>query len=394
MYNFILTSFLVSTFLVLTGCSSYDDSDQKETFVIKASDKNQIPVEELNITDTVILGKALFQDKDLSFSHSLSCSSCHSIDHAMVDDRVGSNIGASLGDDGNSLGDRNAPMVTYASYSPTFSSVGNTAFRGGQFWDGRASTLIDQAKGPFLNDIEMQMPDIALVVARIMEKEVYVLAFKKFYGDTIFDTDEDAFEALAKAIADYESSPEVSTFDSKFDKYQKGEVNFTDQERLGESLFESSGCFTCHTNRSFGNVPALFSSYSYHNIGVPKNNALRLLNGVSSTYIDKGLSNRDDFNDTAQDGLFKMPSLRNIAVTAPYTHNGGFKTLKAMVHFYNTRDVAGAINPDTNLPWEPSEVMTNRFKRVGNLKLTDEEEDAIIAFLKTLTDERYEVLLK
>ncbi len=382
---FTLTPITLLIFTIFIGCDLTERS--KDNISIQ-------PQEQLNITNTTTLGKALFKDKDLSFTRSLSCASCHSIEHAMIDNRKESIIGASLGDDQNSLGDRNAPMVTYASYTPKFSSIADIAFRGGQFWDGRATDLAEQAKGPFLNKIEMQMPDVASVIIRIIEKESYVTAFKKFYGEDVFDTDEKAFEALANAIADYESSPEVSTFDSKFDKAQSGEIHFTEQERQGEVLFSSSGCSNCHAYRSIDKVAPLFTSFAYHNIGVPKNSALRLVNGVPSTYIDKGLANREDFNATHHEGIFKIPSLRNVAVTTPYTHNGVFKTLKSMVHFYNTRDDIEAINPDTDMPWEPSEVMENRSNSIGNLKLSDDEEDAIIAFLKTLTDARYEGLLK
>ena len=381
MHIFSLVPLLLVMFFIFAGCSSTEDSKDDLSHKV-------------DFTNSVILGKALFQDKDLSFARSMSCASCHSLDRAMTDDREEATIGASLGDDENSLGDRNAPMVTYASFSPKFTSIKNIAFRGGQFWDGRAMDLVEQAKGPFLNEIEMQMPDVSSVVARVMEKESYITALEKFYGEDVFDTDEQAFEAVAQAIADYESSPEVSTFDSKFDKSEKGEILSTDLERRGESLFVSSGCSACHTFRSVDKTPPLFTSYAYQNIGVPKNSALRLINGVSSTYIDKGLANREEYNETYQEGLFKIPSLRNVAVTAPYTHNGVFKTLKTMVHFYNTRDVVGAINPDTDMPWEPSEVMQNRFNGIGDLKLSSQDEDAIIAFLKTLTDARYEALLK
>jgi len=398
MKSIILISLLLNTLFILSGCNSSEETSSENTPSISTpNDDNSV---EINITDTISLGEALFNDKDLSFSRSLSCAGCHSPDQAFVDDRETSLVGASLGDDNISLGDRNAPMVTYASYIPEFSALtddisGRSSYTGGQFWDGRAANLIEQAKGPFLNDVEMQMPDVASVIIRVREKEAYVVAMKEYYGENIFEQDEDAFEALAKAIADFESSPALSTFDSRYDKYQADSIMLTDQELEGKVLFTTTAhCSACHSHRDTADSPTLFTLFGYENIGVPKNSELRLQNGQASDFIDKGLLEHPDVNDTYKEGRFKVPSLRNVAVTAPYTHNGKFKTLKTMVHFYNTRDTTDAINPDTDLEWEPSEVKRNRTNLIGSLKLTDAQEDALVAFLKTLTDERYEYLIK
>ena len=133
-------------------------------------------------TTKAALGESLFNDPNLSLTRSQSCATCHNPQHAFMDDRANGVSGAaSLGDDGIALGDRNSPMLTYALFSPAFSNDG--AFIGGQFWDGRASDLVAQAKGPFLNALEMQMPSESAVVDRILENSAYVTQMKEVYGE-------------------------------------------------------------------------------------------------------------------------------------------------------------------------------------------------------------------
>lgn len=344
--------------------------------------------DDVNITKQQ-LGEALFHDTSLSLTRNQSCASCHNPAQAFSDTRDNGVGGAvSLGDDNVTLGLRNTPMLTYAALIPTFEQNDNGDFVGGQFWDGRANDLTEQAKGPFLNPAEMQMPDVASVIARVNENSNYIDAFETLYGAGILGDEEAAFEALADAIATFQSSTSFATFDAKLDRREA----LTAQEQLGRDLFRQNRCVSCHSDR--GNN-ALFTNFEYENIGVPKNTSLFGLNGTDEDFVDHGLLENPNVNDNNQDGRFRTPSLRNVAVTAPYMHNGVFKELKTVVHFYNTRDVPGAINPETGLPWEASEVRRNRVggNRVGNLGLTDAEEDAIVAFLKTLTDERFEPLI-
>lgn len=355
-----------------------------DTLVLSSTDTENTATVSFGTKET--LGKALFFDTSLSLTRSQSCASCHSPEQAFIDKRANGVQGAvSLGDDESSLGNRNSPMVTYASFSPEFSQ-GNNGFIGGQFRDGRASNLKEQAKGPFLNTVEMQMPDAQSVLARVSENASYISAFEALYGENIFSDTTLAFDALADAIATFERASSFATFDSKLDT-RRG--TFTAQEALGEQLFRQKRCVTCHNDRG---ARALFTNFRYQNIGVPKNSELL---DIIGDRVDHGLLENPAVTDTRQDGKFKIPSLRNIAVTAPYMHNGVFKSLKTVVHFYNTRDVAGAINPETGAEWEASEVRANRVgrNRVGNLGLSDTEEDALVAFLKTLTDERYERLI-
>ena len=172
------------------------------------------------------LGKDLFLDKNLSLTRQTSCATCHDPDHAFIDARhtvKGAHHvvdGAlSIGDDGVSLGGRNAPTAAYAKFSPEFNV---TSLKGGQFFDGRASTLKDQAMGPPLDKAEMMMPNKELFVKRIKENPSYLLAFKRFYGLKMYDTADKIYEAFGDAIEKYEQTDEFSPFDSKYDRYLEG----------------------------------------------------------------------------------------------------------------------------------------------------------------------------
>jgi cytochrome c peroxidase len=169
-------------------------------------------------------------------------------------------------------------------------------------------------------------------------------------------------------------------------------AKFTPLEAQGLALFNGrAGCFVCHPSTPVGNQPAaLFTNFTYHNLGVPKN-WLNLflymppdLNPDGSSFRDAGLGETvaEFFPAGAmwEVGKFKTPTLRNVALTAPYGHNGFFLTLKEIVHFYNTRDVPSE-------GWPAAEFFENRNARIGNLGLTDQEEDAIVAFMMTLTDQ-------
>jgi cytochrome c peroxidase len=329
-----------------------------------------------DLSTKALLGEALFNDTSLSRNRTMSCATCHNPQQAFIDTRTNATGGAvSLGDDGISLGDRNSPTVTYARFIPPLTQDGRT--RGGLFWDGRADTLTDQAKAPFLNPIEMNMPSEASVVARVLENSDYTSAFQSFYGANIFSNTANAYTAIADAIASFESTATFSPFDSDFDR-----GDLLESAQRGLALFRANNCIRCHDDRG----DALFSDFSYRNLGIPANSAVRTLNNHAT---DLGLSENPNINNQREEGKFRTPTLRNVAVTAPYMHNGIFKTLKAVVHFYNTRDIGG-INPETNQAWQSPEVTRNLERNdIGNLGLTDAEEDDIVAFLESLTDSQY-----
>lgn len=349
----------------------------------------------------VRLGEALFFDVDLSRHRTQSCATCHDPAHGFADPRGGP---VSLGDDGVSRGVRNAPSVSYAGYAPAFGTDAKGNPVGGQFWDGRAATLAEQAGQPLLNPVEMAMPDKASVVARVKEKPAYVDAFRAAFGPDVFDDDARAFAALEQALAAYERSPAVSPFDSRYDRFLRGTLTLTPQEELGRVLFLSNqftNCGQCHKLTPNGGEGETFSNYRFHNIGTPANPEL-------AAPADRGLAARADMkrrskgklaSARAHDGQFKVPSLRNVAVTGPYMHNGVFKDLRTVILFYNKYNSAASgrqINPETGAPWTPPEVAgTLSLKELeSGPALDDRRIDALVAFLKTLTDQRLEPLLE
>ena len=349
------------------------------------------------------LGEALYFDVNLSKNRTQACATCHDPEFGFVDPRpTAAGRAVSLGDDGVSLGDRNAPTASYARFSPPFHQMDDGAYRGGQFLDGREPDLKGQAGGPPLNPIEMGMPSKAAVVARLEENPAYVRAFEAFFGGGILDDPEAGYEAMREAIAAFEQRPFFAPFDSKYDRYLRGEATFTDQEELGRVLFFSqqfTNCNQCHQLHSSQVAPTeTFSNYEYHNIGIPANAAARAVNGLPADHVDRGLLDNPLVSDPAQAGKFKVPTLRNVAVTGPYMHNGVFEELRTTVVFYNkynSRAPAAQTNPETGEPWRVPEVEgTLSLKELEHgPALDDQRIDALVAFLETLTDRRYEHLL-
>lgn len=348
-----------------------------------------------------LLGQQLFFDPILSNQRTQSCSTCHNSDFAFIDNRNNGISGAaSKGDDGKSLGDRNTPSAAYAMFSPEFHFNKKTQqWIGGQFLDGREKDLKGQAGAPPLNPIEMNMPSKQSLVERLQNHPIYSVKFREIYGKDIFTNSEKAFDAMAQSIGEFEKTEIFAPFDSKYDRYLTGEYKLTDLEDLGRSLFFSNNntnCATCHQLKKHNDAKEeVFSNYEYHNIGVPINAALRAKNGASA--IDHGLLNNPQISNPEQDGKFKTPSLRNVAITAPYMHNGVFKELATVIVFYDKYiNKKRMINPETKKPWAVAEVpKTINFETLeAGKKLSNKKVSALVAFLQTLTDKRFEHLLK
>ncbi len=292
--------------------------------------------EKLSIIQTEAqLGKALFFDKLLSKDRSISCASCHKPEFAFADTvRFSKGVGGKLGN-------RNTP------------SVMNMTARGELFWDGRAKDLVDQVKFPIENPVEMNLPyDSA--VARVAGSKVYVKLFKKIY-DELPNRDN-----LAEAIAAFERT--LETEDTPNDRWLADEKNsgMTAQMIRGQKLFKSNRtrCFDCHFTPDF-------TADEYRNIGLFDGNTLN----DSGRYVVT--------KDPKDLGTFKTPGLRNVAITAPYMHDGSFKTLREVIDYYDepAKFMTGSINRDTILP-----------KKIG---LTESEKDDLEAFLHALTDDRF-----
>jgi len=333
------------------------------------------------LTSQEKLGKLMFFDENLSEPNGQSCASCHHPDAGFADPDT--ELPVSEGVIQGLFGGRNSPTASYAKFFPEFSYTNGVAI-GGQFWDGRAANLTEQAKGPFLNPVEMANPDKETVIADINASS-YVDLFNQVC-DSTYDIDE-AYNCVAESIAAYEKTDEVSPFTSKFDAVMAGEATFTPLESQGRMLFNRRAlCSQCHTIRGgmgMGNgkplkpspIPVLFTDFKYHNLGLPKNNEYPL--NLQPNTVDLGLGGV--LNEASENGKFKTPHLRNIANTPPYMHNGLLKTLKEVVHFYNTRDIPGL--------WDAPEVSQNLETRfVGNLMLSSHQEDAIVAYMMTFTD--------
>ncbi len=346
------------------------------------------------------LGQALYFDPSLSKNRTQSCATCHSPEHGFIDPRTNAaGRAVSSGDDGVSLGDRNTPTASYAAFSPRFHRNAAGDYIGGQFLDGRANDLQDQAGGPPLNPVEMGMPDKMAIIQRIQENPVYVKAFKALYGEDVFSDAETAYQAMTDSIQAFERTDLFSPFDAKYDRYLRGEYQMTDQEELGMTLFFSEQFTNCHLCHQLRSTPhrqrETFTDYSYHNIGVPANQTVRQLNGLGVKHQDQGLLDNPKVTDPQQAGKFKTPTLRNVAVTGPYMHNGVFKDLRTVVLFYNqynSRSPRSRINPETGETWQPAEIPENL--SLKELKtgpaLDDRRIDALVAFMQTLTDRRYE----
>lgn len=348
------------------------------------------------------LGEALFFDENLSLNRTQSCSSCHDPDYAFADSKRFADGAYSLGDDGVSLGDRNAPSAAYARFSPELLQDDKGVWSGGMFWDGRAAGLEEQAGGPPLNPIEMGMPDEHSVVERLQENPDYVTAFQALFGADIFDRTGDAFDGMTQAIASFERTDLFSPFDSKYDRFLQGKAELSRQEELGRVLFFSqqfTNCNLCHQLKTSPiDRTETFSNYQFHNIGVPENVNGRAENGVESGTVDEGLRQNPLATDIRHAGQFKTPTLRNVAVTGPFMHNGVFQDLRTVVLFYNrynSRSKARQINPETGQTFGDPEVAQNLSVKelTHGPALDDQRIDALVAFLKTLTDQRYEPLL-
>jgi cytochrome c peroxidase len=302
---------------------------------------------------------------------------------------------------------------------------------GGNFWDGRATGELlgnpaaDQALGPFLNPVEQALPDPICVLYGIATGK-YAELWVDVWGDDLRDlawpdrldkacASEEPIDyspelkiavqlnygRVGLSIMAYEASNEVNAFSSKYDAYLAGMVDLTPEERLGLTLFEGKAlCSACHPSQGAG---ALFTDFTYDNLGVPAN-PLNPIYDVDPMFVDLGLGGI--LGDPSLYGAVKVPTLRNVA-RAPgnnpkaFGHNGVFKSLEQIVHFYNTRDVLRRCAPGEirstpaglarmgYLPacWPAPEVADNvNVDELGDLGLTAEEERAIVAFLRTLSD--------
>ena len=348
--------------------------------------------------DYKALGEVLFFDKSISFNKTQSCSTCHSPDTAFVDQRKNSaNQMVSEGDNPHLHGNRNANTALYAMFSPNFHFDKKIQdYVGGQFWDGRAKDLAEQAGGPPVNPVEMGMPDKKAIVERLKADPTYYKPITDLYGESIWADADKIYAIMEKAIGEFEKQELFAQFSSKYDRALKGEAELTALESEGKALFfdkTRTNCSNCHQSSEANSATETFTNYRYFNIGVPSNQELIKHNKLAADFVDNGLlDNPMVKGDEKQKGKFKVPTLRNISVTAPYMHNGVFRDLKTVLLFKDSfNNPNRKINPETGKAWEKAEYAQTINPDVLKAKpFTDEEINALEAFLKTLTDEAYE----
>ncbi|PKH87043.1 cytochrome c peroxidase [Colwellia sp. Bg11-28] len=340
-----------------------------------------------SIVDTAMLvnlGNLLYHDTNLSSPIGQSCASCHDLNTGFDDPNTANPT--SVGADGSSFGTRNSPTASYSAHIPAPQNPvpgGTQGFMGGLFLDGRAASLEEQAKGPFLNPVEMGNASASEVISKVAQS-TYATEFELLFGDDVLLETDRAYNYVADAIAAFERTSLFSPFSSKFDQVQAGTAVFTNAERQGQDIFNNKGdCQRCHGTNAVGantnntNNSEIFSDFSYKNIGVPSNPLLPAFI-EDPLFIDLGLGAQSG-NDR-NDGQFRVSTLRNIAHTAPYMHNGVFTTLREVINFYNTRDTTFTDAPEVNQN-------VDQGGRIGELNLTENEIDNLMAFLETLSDE-------
>lgn len=399
------------------------------------------------LTSVEQLGKSVFFDQRLSLRGNQSCASCHAPQTGWTGDLPLVNAGPAVyeGSVQGVFGNRKPPTVAYA-MAPVLHTVvedGETLFVGGNFWDGRATgerlgdPIAEQAQGPFVNPVEQALPDTGCVVRRVCSAD-YAAAFEARYAGSCRiswppDVDEAcsmptgllrmapqdratsdrAYDHIATAIAAYERSREVNPFSSKFDRYLAGEVALTAEEQEGLDLFAGRGkCAKCHTvDRGPDGQSPLFTDFTFDNLGVPRNAEnpwyqAGALNPAGTAWVDNGLGGFLETRPARRElaaaslGKHKVPTLRNVdrrpaeTFVKAYMHNGYFKTLNGLVHFYNTRDMKPKCSESLTERdalarncWPAAEVTANVNKdEIGNLGLNQAEERAIVSFLRTLSD--------
>lgn len=307
--------------------------------------------------EKIALGKRLFFDKRLSADGTLSCASCH----ALTDDMGGGDgEPTSIGIQGK-RGDRNAPTVL------------NAAFQRVLFWDGRASSLEEQAKGPLVNEVEMGMPSLASVEQRVREDAEYRIAFADVFPDEPINIDN-----ITKAIATYERT--LVTPDSAYDRFVNGEAEaLTESQLRGMALFESVGCIHCHSGPNFSGA------------GMYTNNAAyRIFPAFADPELETRYRLTDDLGaasalTASTKGIWRIPSLRNVSRTAPYFHNGSVESLeeavRIMARLQLNRSLSNRISDDRSIYWSSDQ---RQLVTMDNQALSDDEVKDIVAFLGAL----------
>ncbi len=355
----------------------------------------------------VALGKKIFFDPRLSEPPGTSCSSCHDPAHAFSGAH-GSSLGVPLGSRAGHFARRSAPSVLYMRYVPKFhyfedDEAPQAQPRGGYFWDGRSDSLTELVKQPLFNPEEMNAGTPELLASKITQG-AYAREFRAAFRKA---SDPKAItHGLGVALEAYLKSDEMTPASSKYDAYVRGQATLTEQEVHGLELFKDrrkGACSGCHRLQETSTNPAesMFTDYGYDAVAWPRNRELPANQRADN--FDLGLCERKDTNLPSSDeqwcASFRTPSLRNVAVRESFGHNGVYKKLRDVISFYAFRAVApGRIYPEgekfDDVPPQYRDNV-NSHAPIYNQRegapppLTDEDIDALVAFLSTLTDAPY-----
>ena len=308
------------------------------------------------------LGRRLFFDHNLSLDRSVSCASCHDSERYAGADGRATAVGV-----GNQSGPRNSPTIW------------NSAYQQWLFWDGRAASLEEQALGPLLNPIEMAMPSAAAVVERVQEQVSYQAAFQQVFG-AHKNAPVITIERILAAIAAYERT--LITPDSPYDRYVRGESDALSPQQLrGMALFEELGCVNCHSGPNFSGA------------GILSNNSPWRIFPALDTPFEQQYRLTDDLGKApagSRKGVWRIPSLRNVADTSPYFHNGSVTELAEAVRImasaqlgYRIEGVDDASHAQgTAYVWSSQ---TNTLATVQPRQLGEDDIQSIVAFLQALS---------
>jgi cytochrome c peroxidase len=355
------------------------------------------------------LGRAIFFDETLSTPPGTSCASCHDPRRAFSGNH-GSSFGVAAGSRPGHFARRNTPSVLYMKYVPSFhfaleddDDVNESPF-GGFAWNGRADSVAEFARLPLLDSNEMNNASEDAIAGKLRAAPYASTFAAEFPG--ALGTARGAVQALGEALQAYLTSDAMAPFTSRFDDYLRGTGTLTDQEMRGLAAFKSpekGACSGCHQvyERSKRTDRSLFTDFGYDAVAVPRNRAIPA--NADPSYSDVGLCERKSTRvpsaATQWCGFFRTPSLRNVAVRERFMHNGAFTHLRDVVVFYATRATApqrwyppGDKFDDVPAKYKSNvNVMSLPYNRREGAPspLDDGDIDAIVAFLKTLTDAEF-----
>jgi len=358
------------------------------------------------------IGRAIFFDTNLSEPRGTSCASCHDPERAFTGSNHSTN-GLPRGSRPGHFARRASPSLLYLRYVPTFRFAQEgkrddprAAPFGGFFWDGRADSIRALVRQPLLNPDQMNNRDGHAVAMKISNAS-YANDFRRAFGAPYEDADA-TLAAVGRAVEAFLTSAEMAPFTSKFDEVARGRAQLTPLEQAGMRLFEDprkGACASCHVFSDAPGDPArsLFTDYGYDAVGAPRNSRAPARTKPDAK-PDLGLCERTDPTRPTRDPgycvNFRTPSLRNVAVRDSFMHNGTFTNLRDVVAFYATRDTSprrwyrSGVKFD-DVPRRYRGQVNQAAAPYGNRHpgdtpaLDDQEIDAIVAFLGTLTDARY-----